>query len=42
MDQAIAEVEQSGGKLLRRGGAETSAYAYVTDPDGYEVEFFCD
>ncbi len=37
----VAEVERAGGKLLRRG--EFSAaypYAYVHDPDGYEVEIW--
>jgi catechol 2,3-dioxygenase-like lactoylglutathione lyase family enzyme len=42
IDQAISEVERAGGKLLRRGGQGKDAYAYVSDPDGYEVELFCD
>jgi catechol 2,3-dioxygenase-like lactoylglutathione lyase family enzyme len=42
MDEAIATVSSLGGKLLRRGGEGTNAYAYVADPDGYEIEFFCD
>jgi len=42
MDGAIAAVLEHGGKLLRRGGEGEGAYAYFSDPDGYEVEFFCD
>jgi catechol 2,3-dioxygenase-like lactoylglutathione lyase family enzyme len=42
MDEAIATVASLGGKLLRRGGEGMNSYAYVTDPDGYEIEFFCD
>lgn len=39
LDQAIAEVEKAGGKLLRRGEhAPGHGYAYVTDPDGYTIE----
>jgi len=38
-DQAIAEIEAAGGKLLKRGKhGEGDGYAYVTDPDGYLIE----
>ena len=41
IDQAVAEVELVGGKLLRRGEfAPGYPYAYVSDPDGYEVEIW--
>ena len=39
--RAVAEVEQAGGRLLRRGEfAPGFPYAYVTDPDGYEIEIW--
>jgi len=39
MDEAIAQVEQAGGKLLSRGNhAPEVPYAYVSDPDGYVIE----
>lgn len=39
LDAAIREVEAAGGKLLRRGEhAPGQPYAYVADPDGYEIE----
>jgi catechol 2,3-dioxygenase-like lactoylglutathione lyase family enzyme len=41
IDLAIAEVERAGGKLLRRGEfAPGLPYAYVADPDGYEIEIW--
>ena len=41
IDRAIAEVEQAGGRLLRRGEfAPGLPYAYVADPDGYEIEIW--
>lgn len=41
IDQAVAEVEKAGGKLLRRGEFSPGyPYAYVSDPDGYEVEIW--
>jgi catechol 2,3-dioxygenase-like lactoylglutathione lyase family enzyme len=41
IDRAIAEVERAGGRLLRRGEfAPGLPYAYVADPDGYEVEIW--
>jgi catechol 2,3-dioxygenase-like lactoylglutathione lyase family enzyme len=39
IDFAVAEVERAGGRLLRRGEfAPGLPYAYVADPDGYEIE----
>ncbi len=41
IDAAVAEVEHAGGTLLRRGEfAPGYPYAYVADPDGYEVEIW--
>ncbi len=41
IDRAVAEVESAGGRLLRRGEfAEGLPYAYVADPDGYEIEIW--
>ena len=41
IDAAIDEVEHAGGKLLRRGEfCPGCPYAYVADPDGYEVEIW--
>lgn len=41
IDAAVAEVERAGGRLLRRGEfAPGLPYAYVADPDGYEVEIW--
>ena len=41
IDHAIAEVEHAGGRLLRRGEfAPGLPYAYVADPDGYEIEIW--
>jgi catechol 2,3-dioxygenase-like lactoylglutathione lyase family enzyme len=41
IDFAIAEVERAGGHLLRRGEFATGLpYAYVADPDGYEIEIW--
>src|ERR1700687_1000384 len=41
IDAAVDEVERAGGKLLRRGEfSPGSPHAYVTDPDGYEVEIW--
>lgn len=38
---AIAEVERAGGKLLRSGEfAPGVPYAFVEDPDGYELEIW--
>jgi catechol 2,3-dioxygenase-like lactoylglutathione lyase family enzyme len=41
IDAAVGEVERAGGKLLRRGEFSPGyPYAYVADPDGYEVEIW--
>jgi catechol 2,3-dioxygenase-like lactoylglutathione lyase family enzyme len=41
IDHAIAEVERAGGRLLRRGEFVPGLpYAYVADPDGYEIEIW--
>ena len=39
LDRAIEQVERAGGKLVSRGkhGGQFP-YAYVADPDGYEIE----
>lgn len=39
LDDAISEVEAAGGSLVRRGEhAPGVRFAYVADPDGYEIE----
>jgi catechol 2,3-dioxygenase-like lactoylglutathione lyase family enzyme len=41
MDLAVTEVERAGGRLLRRGEfAPGLPFAYVSDPDGYEIEIW--
>ena len=41
IDTAIDEVQRAGGKLLRRGEfAPGFPFAYVADPDGYEIEIW--
>jgi catechol 2,3-dioxygenase-like lactoylglutathione lyase family enzyme len=41
IDLAVAEVERAGGKILRRGEFSPGyPYAYVEDPDGYEIEIW--
>jgi len=41
IDAAVDEVERAGGKLLRRGEFSPGyPYAYVADPDRYEVEIW--
>jgi len=41
IDLAIAEVQRAGGTVLRRGEfAPGYPYAYVADPDGYEIEIW--
>src|SRR5262249_13788288 len=43
LDQAIAAVESAGGKLLKRGRYDrTFPFAYVSDPDGYVLELWCE
>jgi catechol 2,3-dioxygenase-like lactoylglutathione lyase family enzyme len=39
LDDAIAEIERAGGRLLERGEHALGVpYAYVEDPDGYVIE----
>jgi catechol 2,3-dioxygenase-like lactoylglutathione lyase family enzyme len=39
LEDAIADVERAGGRLLERGEhAPGIEFAYVTDPDGYVIE----
>jgi hypothetical protein len=41
IEAAVEDVERAGGKLLRRGEfCPGCPYACVSDPDGYEVEFW--
>jgi catechol 2,3-dioxygenase-like lactoylglutathione lyase family enzyme len=41
IESAIVEVELAGGTILRRGEfAPGYPYAYVADPDGYEIELW--
>jgi catechol 2,3-dioxygenase-like lactoylglutathione lyase family enzyme len=41
IDAAVERAERAGGTLLRRGEFSPGfPYAYVTDPDGYEVEIW--
>ena len=41
MSRAVAEVERAGGTLLRKGEfAPGFPFAYVADPDGYEIELW--
>jgi catechol 2,3-dioxygenase-like lactoylglutathione lyase family enzyme len=41
IDKAVEEAVAAGGRLLRRGEfAPGVPYAYVADPDGYEVEIW--
>jgi catechol 2,3-dioxygenase-like lactoylglutathione lyase family enzyme len=41
IDRAVEEVERAGGKLLRRGEFSPGyPFAYVADPDGYEIEIW--
>jgi catechol 2,3-dioxygenase-like lactoylglutathione lyase family enzyme len=41
IDAAVEAVERAGGKLLRRGEFSPGfPYAYVHDPDGYEIEIW--
>ena len=41
IDKAVSDAERAGGRLLRRGEfAPGYPYAYVSDPDGYEVEIW--
>jgi len=39
LDDAIAQIEAAGGRLKQRGEFGPGLpYAYVADPDGYEIE----
>lgn len=41
IDAAVQEVERAGGTLLRRGEfAPGFQFAYVHDPDGYEIQIW--
>jgi catechol 2,3-dioxygenase-like lactoylglutathione lyase family enzyme len=41
IDAAVAAVERAGGSISSRGEfAPGCPYAYVTDPDGYEIEIW--
>jgi catechol 2,3-dioxygenase-like lactoylglutathione lyase family enzyme len=41
IDLAVREVEKAGGRLLRRGEFSPGfPFAYVADPDGYEIEIW--
>ena len=41
IDKAVRDAVAGGGKLLRRGEFSPGfPYAYVADPDGYEVEIW--
>ena len=41
IDRAVEEVQRAGGTLLRRGAfAPGYPFAYVADPDGYEIEIW--
>lgn len=41
IDAAVAAVEQAGGRLRSRGEfAPGLPYAFVSDPDGYEIEIW--
>lgn len=41
IDDAVDAVTSAGGRLLRRGEfAPGVPYAYVADPDGYEIELW--
>src|SRR5262245_27508527 len=41
IDEAVREAKKAGGKLLRRGEfCPGCPFAYVADPDGYEIEIW--
>jgi predicted enzyme related to lactoylglutathione lyase len=41
IDAAVEQAQAAGGHLLRRGEfAPGYPYAYVADPDGYEIEIW--
>jgi catechol 2,3-dioxygenase-like lactoylglutathione lyase family enzyme len=41
IEKAVKEAERAGGKILRRGEFSPGfPFAYVEDPDGYEIEIW--
>jgi catechol 2,3-dioxygenase-like lactoylglutathione lyase family enzyme len=41
IEVAVAEVERAGGRVLKRGEFSPGyPFAYVADPDGYEIEIW--
>ena len=41
IELAVAEAERAGGRVLRRGEFSPGfPFAYVADPDGYEIEIW--
>ena len=39
IDVAVAEAEKAGGRILRQGEFSPGfPFAYIADPDGYEIE----
>jgi catechol 2,3-dioxygenase-like lactoylglutathione lyase family enzyme len=41
IDAAVREVERAGGTVVRRGEfAPGFPFAYINDPDGYEIEIW--
>ncbi|HKC23352.1 MAG TPA: VOC family protein [Thermoanaerobaculia bacterium] len=41
IDAAVREAKRAGGRLLRRGEFSPGfPFAYVADPDGYEIEIW--
>jgi catechol 2,3-dioxygenase-like lactoylglutathione lyase family enzyme len=41
VDAAIGVAERAGGKLVKRGELEPGCpYAYLADPDGYQIEIW--
>lgn len=41
IDLAVSEVERAGGSVLKRGEFSPGfPFAYVADPDGYEIEIW--
>ncbi|MEP7270283.1 MAG: VOC family protein [Acidobacteriota bacterium] len=41
IELAVDEIQRAGGKILRRGEFSPGfPFAYVSDPDGYEIEIW--
>lgn len=41
IDDAVIQAQEAGGKLIRRGEFSPGfPYAYIHDPDGYEIEIW--